>query len=973
MKKKIKSKFIIIFLFLLIINIFPKKIYAKDKEFNILILNSYSYDFKWTYDINSGIQDSLKSQDNHYNIYTEFMDSKKHKGISYFESLYQLYKIKYSNINFDLILCSDNDALNFLNEYKNSLFKGTPVVFSGINSSDFTLLNSKKDYAGVYENINIYENIKCILKLQPQIKNIYFIGDSSTTGTTNKNLAKIESAKISSSINFKFFTDLKKEDIIRISKEAPKDTAFLFLGTVEDNNGNYIDADKVSTYLYDYTKSSTIPYYACWDFFMDQGGFVGGYLTSGYEQGKAAGNIAMQVLNGKSINEIKSISISPKKYIFDERELLKYGIKENTLPQNSSISHKEISFFKTYKKTFVSAILVFSILILFILLLLYILKIKRNDKRQLKESYEELSCVYEELSATEEELRAQYEELQYNEEQLRESDECYKLATDGANDVIWQWDVINNTIFFSDKFKEITGYDPSEYKNQLKLWAKIVHPHDKNKVTYSLKEHISGEVPYYRSQFRIKNTEGKYIWVLNRGKALFNDEGKAIKMAGSLSDISDRVTMERKINHLAYYDSLTELPNRLKFIERLDDILSNISNSKKKGALLFLDLDNFKNINDTLGHSFGDEVLKALSTRLKNIFKKDNVCRLGGDEFLILMPGFSNKEEIKKYVSELFISFREPIKLENLEVFITGSLGISIYPEDGITSSNLLKNADTAMYKAKESGKNKFEFFNDTMYQDVLRRTNIEHGLRNALKNHEFTMVYQPQVDTLTHKIRGLEALIRWTSPILGAISPAEFIPIAEQTGLILPLSKWILKTVCSDANIWLKEGFDFGVVYINISPMQLQMPNFMDDLKKIIEETQVNPACLGMEITENVLIKSLDKTVKILEELKKLGIETALDDFGTGYSSLNYLKKLPIDYVKIDKSFIDTICNNETEISVAKGIIDLSHKMNLKVIAEGVEIEGQFALLKEMDCDKIQGYFFCKPLPLEEIKKLKS
>lgn len=586
-------------------------------------------------------------------------------------------------------------------------------------------------------------------------------------------------------------------------------------------------------------------------------------------------------------------------------------------------------------------------------------------------SHEELTAVYEELSATEGELRAQYDELQSNEEALRNSEEKFRLAIEGANDVIWEWNLETREFFASDKWFEVTGYETIK-RLSLKDLKTYIHRDDIAKAFKEFKAHIDCNNDFYKSEFRIKLRDGNYRWVFNRGKALRNSENKAVKLAGSLTDISERKHIEEQIKFMAYYDTLTGLPNRALFIMSLEEELKKARLQKNSGGVLFLDLDNFKNINDTLGHDYGDRLLEATAERLKSVINGRNlISRFGGDEFILLIPDTEGEEYIIKVTDKLMNIFREPLYIYDKRIYITGSIGMAVYPKDGESVSVLLKNADTAMYKAKATGKNKYAFFDKEMQDGLERKTKIELLLRNALENNQFQIYYQPQYDMETKRISGFEALLRLQNEKGEFISPLEFIPIAEESGLIHEIGEWCLRNSCLKNKEWKDKGYEYNCISVNISSLQFQQDNFVEGIKRILEDTGLKPEFLEIEITETVLMKYLQVNVKKLEELRDMGVKVALDDFGTGYSSLNYLRRMPINTLKIDKSFIDGICLSPKEEAIAEGIIQMAHKMGLEVVAEGVEDNRQLQVLIEKKCDKVQGYLFSKPLPGEKVEEL--
>ena len=583
-------------------------------------------------------------------------------------------------------------------------------------------------------------------------------------------------------------------------------------------------------------------------------------------------------------------------------------------------------------------------------------------------NYEELGTVYQELSATEEELRAKYEDLHTNQEYLRSSEEKYKLAIEGANDVIWEWSGETNEIYVSDKWSEIVG-SLAIKEGPLKSFMRLVHKDDLERAIKNVKDHIDNKTEFYKCEFRVKSWDGSYKWMLIRGKALRNDIDGIIKIAGSMSDISERKAIEEKINYMAYYDALTKLPNRSIFIERLE---VELKKEPSAGAVMFIDLDNFKNVNDTLGHVYGDKLLEVIAGKFKdNIEVNNTVCRFGGDEFIILKPGMYSKKQIINFAEIILNIFNKPFIVYEKIIYTTASIGISLYHKDGNNSTTILKNADTAMYTAKASGKNMYAFFNEKMHYGLERRIKIQSILRLALNNNSFEIYYQPQVDIKNNKITGFEALLRLNYEDMGFIPPNEFIPIAEECGLIKEIGEWCMKRACLKNKEWRDKGYEFGYISVNISTIQFQQNNFIDILMNVLKETNLRPEFLEIEITETVLMRSLEKAVKTLEKLREMGIKIALDDFGTGYSSFSYLRRLPINTLKIDKSFIDGICLSSKEEAIAYGIIQLAHKMGIEVVAEGVESKKQLNLLKGQDCDKVQGYLFSKPVSADIAEKL--
>lgn len=436
-------------------------------------------------------------------------------------------------------------------------------------------------------------------------------------------------------------------------------------------------------------------------------------------------------------------------------------------------------------------------------------------------------------------------------------------------------------------------------------------------------------------------------------------------------DVSDKRNLMRELAHQAHHDALTGLPNRILFNELLSQTLAQARRKKSMLAVLFLDLDHFKLINDTLGHNTGDLLLKACSERLKKALREgDTIARQGGDEFLVLLPEIRQEEEAASIAERVLAVFLKPFVLDWNEVFINTSVGISLYPNDGCDLETLIKQADTAMYYAKEQGRNNYQFFTPELNFRAHERLSLENSLRRALEREEFVLYYQPQVDFESGCIVGVEALIRWNSAERGIVSPDTFISIAEETGLIVPIGEWVLRRACTQNVVWQKQGYSPWRIGVNISARQFQEPHFIELVARILQETKMDPQWLELEITESIAMEKGEFSVEMLRSIKELGVRISIDDFGTGFSSLNYLRQLPVDTLKIDQSFVRDIWADDNGETVITMIILLAQNLQLKVIAEGVETETQWTFLKNKRCDEMQGYFFSKPLPAEDLEK---
>ena len=451
--------------------------------------------------------------------------------------------------------------------------------------------------------------------------------------------------------------------------------------------------------------------------------------------------------------------------------------------------------------------------------------------------------------------------------------------------------------------------------------------------------------------------------------SITDETGAVRRHAILLSDITKRKLDEEHIRYQANFDMLTGLPNRALFLDRLDQALSNMGRVKRKLGLLFIDLDGFKLVNDTLGHAMGDVLLREASRRLQECVRGgDTVARLGGDEFMVIMPNLRRSRNAPDLAQRVLDSLAKPFDLEGYEAFVSGSIGITIFPDDAETASELLKNADGAMYQAKEKGRANYQFFTANLNEEVRDRLALKNGLSKALERGELSLNYQPKLEIQGNRITGVEALMRWNNEELGAVSPGRFIPVLEDTGLVVGVGEWAIHTACVQHRTWLEAGLPSIRIAVNLSARQVRERDFVPMVSRILRETGVGPEGLEIEITESMPMTDADNAVQALGELHDMGISVAMDDFGTGYSSLSYLKRFPIDTIKIDQSFVADITVDPDDAEIINTIISMGRTLNRKVVAEGVETEEQLALLREYRCDEIQGYFFSRPLPADQL-----
>ena len=561
------------------------------------------------------------------------------------------------------------------------------------------------------------------------------------------------------------------------------------------------------------------------------------------------------------------------------------------------------------------------------------------------------------------------------EKKLRASEERYVLATQATNDGIWDWDLTTNEIFYTSRWQNMLGLEAEDCYASPDEWLSRVNPEDQERLNEAIDAHLQGLTPTLECEYRIMHQDGGYRWMLCRGLALFDAQLKPYRMAGSQSDITLRKQLEEQLIHKAMHDELTGLPNRALFMDRLNIVLEQIQSHRDGGAaVMFLDIDHFKIVNDSLGHAKGDALLVAFSQRLEKCLRPgDTVSRFGGDEFAILVDSIDSIDEVKKIGDRISLSLKKPFLLDGRELFANASIGVVFTDGGNQSAEDMLRDADIAMYHSKNNGRSRYEIFHPEMREHTLKRLQQEGEIRRALRNHEFVLHYQPVFMVESRQVVGFEALIRWQHPTRGLLAPTEFLEVAEQSGLIIQIGEWVLRTACIQAQTWNEAKERPLQMAVNLSASQLNDKNLIALVKSVLDESGLAPHCLELELTETTALQNIDYTIKVLQTLRQMGVNIAVDDFGKGYSSLDYIKNLPSNTLKIDRLFISDLSGSgsESESAIVLAMVTMAHQLHLKVTAEGVETEEQLRLLTQMNCDQIQGYYMSKPAPAREIELL--
>jgi len=553
---------------------------------------------------------------------------------------------------------------------------------------------------------------------------------------------------------------------------------------------------------------------------------------------------------------------------------------------------------------------------------------------------------------------------------LREAEEKYRRIFEDSVTGIFQTAPDGRMLSANPAVAKLLGYNsPAELIARLPnvTFQGYVNPADRELFRSMLEK--TDEVKNF--EYQAYRKDGSTIWLMENAHMVRDSNGKALFYEGTLIDVSDRRAAEQKIEYLAYYDDLTGLPNRRLLLDRLTKALAYARRNKKRVALLYLNLDRFKYVNDSFGHVQADLVLQAVAKRLTKVAREqDTVARFNGDEFLVLLPGISAPSEATIAAGRFMDAMAMEFTVADQSISLTCSMGISIFPEHGMDAETLIKNADWALYSAKDGGRNNIYCFSEDLGAKAAEDLALGNALRLATENNQLYLVYQPQMDIASGKMVGLEALLRWQHPEFGLVPPDKFIPIAESRGLIGPIGEWVLRAACSQLRQWGVEGLPIVPVAVNVSAVQFRQWGFAELVSKILDETGLPSNYLELELTESLLFSTGDATITVLSDLNALGIKLSIDDFGTGYSSFSYLRKFPISKLKIDRSFINNICTNTGDATITAAIISMAKQLNLRVIAEGVETEAQLAFLRDHDCDEMQGYFFSRPLTADLIRE---
>lgn len=576
--------------------------------------------------------------------------------------------------------------------------------------------------------------------------------------------------------------------------------------------------------------------------------------------------------------------------------------------------------------------------------------------------------VFVELFKKNAEINRQKEQLRLA--ALRSEQRFYDLVQ-GLDAIVWEADAETQQFtFVSQRAEAILGYSVEHWLHKRDFRRHLIHPDDLQAGLWQLEDGVDD----YEMEYRAISATGHVLWLRDKMMVVRDENGRVTQLRGVMVDISSHKETEKRLAYMAHYDALTGLPNRTLLEDRLKQVVAYTHrHGGSQAAVMFLDLDRFKFINDTMGHKAGDLLLQTVAQRLQSCVREtDTVARLSGDEFIVILAEVAHTSEAGAVAQKILDSLAQPVTLEEgKQFFVTSSIGISIFPHDGTDTMTLLKNADTAMYRVKEQGKNGYEFFTQAMNEDTQQRVGLENDLRRALERNEFELYYQPKVNVQTGRMVGMEALLRWHSPTRGLVMPDTFIPVLEETGMIVGVGAWVLHTACAQAKAWQEMGLPPMRIAVNLSARQFYQNDLLQSVADTLAETGLDTACLELEVTESIVIRHESGGIDMLKKIRDMGVHLSVDDFGTGYSALSTLKRFPLSTVKIDRAFICDLDKHEDDQAIALAIIGMAHHLKFKVLAEGVETFAQLAFLRRHGCDEMQGELFSPPLTVAQMTEL--
>lgn len=903
-------------------------------QIQVLSLHSYHQNYGWTAGQQHGFERELNRlfPDNQLQIHAEYLDTKRRPLTdSYQATLASFMDRKYAGFTPNLIYVTDDNALRFALAWARPRYRNTPIIFSGINDLSIDDLRSTL-LDGVFEQVDVAKNLTLIKKLRPESRQIVFVGDGSPTDMAMRETVSRVIAEAFDEIEPIFVSRRRLPDLLEeLQRFAELPRVLTTIGGIVDTQDHVIPIAQIVQKL---SQSGRLWLFAMEDTYLAPG-VIGGWVNSSEAQGIEAAQVAARMYRSPDfyLRTTKPFSTEP---IFDYLMLKKHQIHLSQLPSSHRLLNEPRNFFYLYRNWVLLTLGgIVALLWIIVLLSLNVRRRKRAEKA-LESSRTQLYRLIEDAP-----------------------DAIYLLSPEGqiidVNDHALEnlgytrEQLVGKTLFQIDK--SLTAQGLAGRRKQL--------DRDEAQTLESVHQRVDGTT--FPVDMRISRCE----WDNQSALLCF------VRDISARKEVEQQLLEnEKRLNYLAYHDPLTNLPNRLLFSDRLEHALHLAGRQSTSVGVLFFDLDRFKYINDSLGHDVGDAVLKEVAHRLQHAVREtDTVARLGGDEFVVLVEGFSEAESLIPVAEKIEAMLKPSIQVKERQLYVAASIGIAVYPHHGKTPQKLMKAADVAMYKAKESD-SAYCFYQTDMDARANEFLFLESSIRQALEAGQFTLYYQPQFQLNDNALTGFEALLRWDHPTKGLIPPAEFIPPAEESGLIIPLGEWVLREACRQQRLWLEKGLNPVPVAVNVSPRQFHLPDWHLTVSRILREFELPADLLELEITENLLMRDSRAAIDTLDALAEEGVSVAIDDFGSGYSSMAYLKRFSLNKLKIDQSFIADIGSSLSDTSIVRAVITLGWSLGLKIVAEGIETEEQLRVLKSHGCHQGQGYHLGYPSPAEEVEE---
>ncbi|HEY9097551.1 MAG TPA: EAL domain-containing protein [Thiobacillus sp.] len=908
----------------------------------IFVLHAYGQEYPWTKGQHQGFVQALAEDTvRAYLPKVEYLDTKRAIYNTQYADFFGSYlQTKYQGYRPAAIYVSDDNALSFARSHLNKVFPGVPIFFSGVNNYDVRQQIDPTRITGVFEKKEIAPNLRLMRQIDPNIREIVIVGDASETYQAIEREIRKELAH-HADIRATFLSGGLIEDLMaRLKKRKERFVFLTTLGAMNNREGRTLTLPETVEFI---VSAGNFVVFSMEDAYLYPG-VLGGYVTSGHLQGRDAAQLLIRHLSGTPMADLLPTEVSPNEYILDETELEKAGlVLSDDIAWQVNWVRKLPTFYETNRTIILGTLYGLAGLLLVSLIAALLLYVRKN--RQIARTSRQLGETKESL------------------------DRAQRIAHMGN----WDWQIAENHLFCSEGVYRLFGMGPAEQVASYESFMERIFPEDRKRVGNALKNALKNGSAY-DIDHRIVRQDGMIRIVHGSAEVVRDKQGNAIRISGTLQDVSEQRQAEQLLRdkdaHLefvAYHDALTGLPNRALLMDRLHHAVSRSERSDNRMALLFIDLDRFKTINDSLGHAVGDTVLMTVADRLKVLMRGvDTLSRLGGDEFVVLIEDIADGQNAANVAEKVLLALEKVMTIGHYPLHVSASIGISLYPEDGRSAAMLLKHADAAMYKSKEGGRNTFHFYEKGMTERAMRRVHLESRLRAAFAEQSLEVFYQPLVNLETGCIYGAEALMRWFDSQEGAISPDHFIPLAEDTGLIIPMGEWVIHQVCLDLKKWESQGvsLDGFAMHVNLSVKQLMQKGFPERLTGLLAGTSVSPSQIVLELTESSIMESETLGRDVLTALRQIGVSIAIDDFGTGHSSLSRLKQLPIGELKIDRSFIRDIDDEGGDAAIVQTILALSSSLGLSVIAEGVEHASQADFLRNHGCVRAQGYYYARAMP---------